>query len=134
MGHFEASSSAAAFLTEERPWGSFSVLDEGRGYKLKRIEVHPGQRLSYQLHHHRSEHWFFVRGTGWVTMGEREFEVRAGASLEIPIGSPHRIKNIGQEKLVFIEVQTGDYLGEDDIVRLEDDFGRVPSYHPVAAP
>ena len=110
---------------DRRPWGTFIVLDEGDNYKVKRIEVLPGKRLSYQKHARRAEHWFVVQGTAKVTLDEREITVKAGESIDIPLGAAHRIGNPGEELLVFIEVQRGNYLGEDDIVRLDDDFGRV---------
>ena len=113
---------------EERPWGSFTVLDEGaekRGHKVKRIEVLPGKRFSYQKHARRTEHWVVVQGIGKVTLDGHEFTVRAGDSVDVPLGTAHRIGNPGAEKLVLIEVQRGAYLGEDDILRLQDDFGRM---------
>ena len=110
---------------DRRPWGTFTVLDEGENYKVKRIEVLPGKRLSYQKHAQRAEHWFVVQGTAKVTLDDREITVRAGGAIDIPLGAAHRIENCGEELLVFVEVQTGAYLGEDDIVRLDDDFGRV---------
>ncbi len=110
---------------DERPWGSFTVLDEGDGYKVKRIEVLPNKRLSYQKHSHRSEHWFVVAGKAMVTLEGKEFLLEAGQSIDILTGSAHRVENPGPEKLIFIEVQRGDYLGEDDIVRLQDDYGRA---------
>ena len=110
---------------EERPWGSFTILDEGENYKVKRLEVLPGKRLSYQRHSRRSEHWFVVRGTAKVTLNDAEILVRTGEALDVPVGSAHRIENPpDSEKLVLIETQTGDYFGEDDIERLDDDFGR----------
>lgn len=116
----------AKLIHDERPWGSFTVLDEAAGYKVKRIEVLPGKRLSYQRHSQRSEHWMIVRGAGKVTVDSRVIPVAPGIAVDIPSGAAHRIESLGGEKLVFIEIQRGDYLGEDDIVRLEDDFGRVP--------
>ena len=110
---------------DERPWGNFTVLDEGEGYKVKRIEVLPGKRLSYQKHARRAEHWFIARGVAKVTLDDREIILNAGEHVDIPVGAAHRIENAGGEKVIFIEVQRGDYLGEDDIVRLQDDFGRV---------
>lgn len=110
---------------EARPWGSYTVLDEGEGYKVKRIEVLPGKRLSYQKHAHRVEHWLIVHGTAKVTLDGGELVRAVGDTVDVPIGAAHRIENTGDEQLVFIEVQRGDYLGEDDIVRLQDDFGRV---------
>jgi mannose-6-phosphate isomerase len=109
---------------DERPWGSFTVLDEGDGFKVKRIEVLAGKRLSYQKHARRAEHWFVVRGTARVTLDGTEIVRAAGEAVDIPVGAAHRVENPGAELLVFIEVQQGDYLGEDDIVRREDDFGR----------
>lgn len=110
---------------DQRPWGSFTVLDEAGGYKVKRIEVLPRKRLSYQRHSRRAEHWMVVQGTGKVTLDGRESLVRTGETVDVPIGTAHRIENPGDENLVFIEIQRGGYLGEDDIVRLEDDFGRL---------
>lgn len=109
---------------DERPWGSFTVLDEGAGYKVKRIEVLPGKRLSYQRHEHRAEHWMTVQGIALVTLDDVEHKVARGETIDIPLGSAHRVANTEDQKLIFIEVQQGDYLGEDDIVRLQDDFGR----------
>jgi mannose-6-phosphate isomerase len=111
---------------DQRPWGSFTVLDEGDGFKVKRIEVLPGKRLSYQKHTRRAEHWIVVKGTAKVTLDDREVVVEAGQAIDIAIGAAHRVENSGEETLVFIEVQRGGYLGEDDIVRLQDDFGRAP--------
>lgn len=109
---------------DERPWGSFTVLDEGDGFKVKRIEVLAGKRLSYQKHARRAEHWFVVKGTAKVTLDGEEIICKAGEAIDIPIGAAHRVENPSEELMVFIEVQQGDYLGEDDIVRLQDDFGR----------
>ncbi|MGI8838345.1 MAG: phosphomannose isomerase type II C-terminal cupin domain [Pyrinomonadaceae bacterium] len=111
---------------DRRPWGTFTVLDEGDGFKVKRIEVLPGKRLSYQKHAQRAEHWVVVQGTARVTLDDKEIEVPAGEAIDIGVGSAHRVENAGTELLVFIEVQRGGYLGEDDIVRLQDDFGRAP--------
>jgi mannose-6-phosphate isomerase len=111
---------------DRRPWGTFTVLDEGDGFKVKRIEVLPGKRLSYQKHAQRAEHWVVVQGTAKVTLDDEVINVPAGESIDIGVGSAHRVENAGAEVLVFIEVQRGGYLGEDDIVRLQDDFGRVP--------
>ena len=110
--------------SDVRPWGRFYVLDEAPGFKVKRIEVEPGQRLSYQLHHHRSEHWIVVGGEACVTLDDLDTHLRAGDSVDIPIAARHRIRNSGSHLLVFVEVQRGEYVGEDDIVRIEDDFGR----------
>jgi mannose-6-phosphate isomerase len=109
---------------DERPWGSFTVLDEAEAYKVKRIEVLPQKRLSYQKHSRRSEHWMVVAGTGKVTLDGHEFTVPAGGTVDVPVGVAHRIENIGSEKLIFIEIQRGSYFGEDDIQRLQDDYGR----------
>lgn len=110
---------------DRRPWGTFTVLDEGENFKVKRIEVLPGKRLSYQKHAQRAEHWFVVQGTAKVTLDGTDIFVPTGQAIDIPIGTAHRVENEGTEPLVFIEVQRGGYLGEDDIVRLEDDYGRV---------
>ena len=119
----EATEKTANF--DQRPWGSYTVLDEGTDYKVKRLEVLPEKRLSYQKHARRTEHWFVVRGTAKVTLNGEEFLVKAGESIDVPVGTAHRVENPEKELLVFIETQTGDYFGEDDIVRLEDDFGRT---------
>jgi mannose-6-phosphate isomerase-like protein (cupin superfamily) len=111
--------------TVHRPWGAYTVLEEGLGYKVKRIEVVPGKRLSLQLHHQRSEHWVVIAGTARVTRGEEVYELQAGMSTGIPKETPHRLENPGQGLLEIIEIQNGLYLGEDDIVRLKDDFGRL---------
>lgn len=111
--------------TGERPWGSYTVLDENRGYKIKRIEVDPGHRLSLQMHHHRSEHWIVVSGTARVTCGETEALVNVNESTFIPMGRLHRLENPGIIPLIIIEVQSGEYLGEDDIVRFDDDYRRA---------
>ena len=111
--------------TVARPWGAYTVLEEGPGFKIKRIEVKPGAALSLQLHHHRSEHWVVVRGVARVTCGERVFDVNANESTFIPRETRHRLENRGDEPLVIIEVQCGDYVGEDDIVRFDDRYGRV---------
>jgi mannose-6-phosphate isomerase-like protein (cupin superfamily) len=110
---------------DRRPWGTFTVLDEGDGFKVKRIEVLPGKRLSYQKHGQRAEHWMVVKGTAKVTLDDREVIVEAGQAIDIAVGAAHRVENPAAEPLVFIEVQRGGYLGEDDIVRLQDDFGRA---------
>ena len=110
--------------SEQRPWGAWHVLDEGAGYKVKRIEVRPGQRLSYQCHTRRAEHWAVVRGTATCTLDGETFEVKSGDSVDVGIGTRHRLANLHDEELVVIEVQRGDYTGEDDIVRLDDDYGR----------
>ena len=111
--------------TVARPWGAYTVLQEGPGFKIKRIEVKPGASLSLQLHHRRSEHWVVVRGVADVTCGERTYPVRENESSFIPVNTKHRLANSTTSPLVMIEVQCGDYLGEDDIVRFDDVYGRV---------
>jgi len=110
--------------TVHRPWGTFTVLEEGPRFKIKRIVVKPGASLSLQLHHHRSEHWVVVAGTAKVVNAEKEIFLRPDESTYIKAGSAHRLSNPGAIDCVMIEVQTGDYVGEDDIVRLEDNYGR----------
>ena len=110
---------------EQRPWGSFTVLDEGANYKVKRIEVQPGKRLSYQKHGRRNEHWMVVTGTARLTLDGRDITLNVGETISIDVGTSHRVENPGSGTLVFIEIQRGSYLGEDDIVRLEDDYGRT---------
>jgi len=110
--------------TETRPWGSFTTLEEGKGYKIKRIEVNPGHRLSLQMHHHRSEHWIVLSGTAKITCGEVEELLEANQSTYVPQCTVHRLENPGVIKLVIIEVQNGEYLGEDDIIRFQDDYAR----------
>lgn len=112
-------------LYDERPWGNFTVLDESAGYKVKRIVVLPGKRLSYQKHARRAEHWFVVQGTAKVTLDGEDLLLHPGEFVDIPIGAAHRVENPSQETVVFIEVQRGSYLGEDDIERLQDDYGRT---------
>jgi mannose-6-phosphate isomerase len=109
----------------QRPWGSFKILDEGPTYKVKRIEVFPGCRLSYQKHFRRSEHWMTVAGQARVTLDDREILLGPGDTVNIPTEASHRVENPGNELLVFIEIQRGDYFGEDDIVRIQDDYGRA---------
>lgn len=110
--------------TEIRPWGSFTTLEEGNGYKIKRIEVNPGHRLSLQMHHHRSEHWIVVSGTAKVVCGDKEEILATNQSTYVPQCTAHRLENPGVIKLVLIEVQNGEYLGEDDIIRFQDDYAR----------
>lgn len=112
---------------ETRPWGSFATLEEGPGYKVKRLVVLPGQRLSLQKHRHRSEHWTVVAGTATVVHGRREIVLRPRQCVVIRKGAWHRITNRGRVPVVVIEVQHGDYLGEDDIIRRQDDYGRAES-------
>jgi mannose-6-phosphate isomerase len=109
---------------DKRPWGNFTVLDEGSKYKVKRIEVLPHQRLSYQKHSQRAEHWMVVQGLAQVTLDGRDINLETGETIDIPIGAAHRVQNPADELLVFIEIQRGAYLGEDDIQRLQDDYGR----------
>ena len=110
---------------DERPWGSYTVLDDAMAdHKVKRIVVAPGKRLSYQTHKFRAEHWFVVSGAATVVLDGRVLDLGPGDSVDIAIGAAHRCENHGREPVVFIEVQHGTYFGEDDIVRLEDDFGR----------
>ena len=110
---------------EDRPWGRFFVLHDEPQNKIKRIEVDPGHRLSYQYHNSRSEVWSIVSGEAIITINGLEGEYNVGKAVIIPQGTKHRIQNNGNEKLIFIEVQTGTYFGEDDIVRIEDDYKRV---------
>jgi len=111
--------------TVHRPWGTYTVLEEGHRFKIKRIEVKPGASLSLQMHHHRSEHWVVVSGAAKVTNGDHELIVQANESTYIPAGHKHRLENPGMVDVVMIEVQSGEYLGEDDIVRFQDNYGRV---------
>jgi len=110
--------------SEKRPWGEFFILQETISYKIKRIEVNPGQRLSYQYHNKRSEVWVIIQGEGTVILNDNKINYSKGDTIEISQGVKHRIENSGSEKTIFIEVQTGTYFGEDDIVRLEDDYNR----------
>lgn len=116
--------------TVHRPWGTYTVLEEGPGFKIKHIEVRPGASLSLQMHHHRSEHWIVVAGTAHVVNGDRELVVNANESTFVPAGNKHRLANRGPDPLVIIEVQSGPYVGEDDIVRFEDQYGRVRETSP----
>ena len=111
-------------LTVQRPWGSYTVLEEGPGFKVKRVTVNPGGRLSLQMHHQRSEHWVVISGTARVTRDQDVFDLHVGESTAIPVNTKHRLENPGQETVHIIEVQNGPYLGEDDIVRFKDDYGR----------
>jgi mannose-1-phosphate guanylyltransferase/mannose-6-phosphate isomerase len=107
-----------------RPWGSFDSLEHQDGFQVKRLIVNPGAVLSLQLHHHRAEHWVVVRGTARITLNDDEFDLHVNESVHVPVGARHRIANTGAEPVHIIEVQCGDYLGEDDIVRFEDNYGR----------
>lgn len=108
-----------------RPWGRYDVIDVGEGFKVKRITVQPGQRLSYQSHRHRSEYWIIVAGSARLTIDDSPLDRGQGETVTIAAGAKHRVENPGSEPLVFIEVQTGEYLGEDDIERFDDDYGRA---------
>ena len=110
---------------DERPWGMYEVLAEGSGYKVKRIEVKPGHRLSLQMNQSRNEHWVVVEGDAIVTIGDRQTRLRTNEVALIPALTKHRVANPGTTPLVFIEVQCGSYLGEDDIIRFEDDYNRM---------
>lgn len=110
---------------EERPWGSFEILHEEDNLKVKRIIVKPGKRLSLQSHQHRSENWVVITGQALVTLDDEDIPRTANQSIYIPAKTRHRMANPGKEEVVFIEVQTGSYLGEDDITRYEDDFHRT---------
>jgi mannose-6-phosphate isomerase len=110
---------------DHRPWGFYIVLSDGSDHKVKRIVVYPGKRLSLQRHRRRSEHWHMVSGEALVTLDDKEIRLKKGESVDIPANAAHRIKNIGTENVILIEIQQGDYFGEDDIERIEDDFGRA---------
>ena len=109
----------------DRPWGYYLVIHEGEGYKVKQFVVRPGKRLSLQRHRYRAEHWQVVRGEAAVTRGSELLRLSPGHHIDIPLGTLHRVESVGGEDLVVIEVQMGEYLGEDDIERFEDDFGRA---------
>jgi mannose-6-phosphate isomerase-like protein (cupin superfamily) len=109
---------------EQRPWGGYEVLADEATHKVKRLTVEPGQRLSYQRHAHRAEHWFVVGGEGEVTLDGETHRVAAGSAIDVPIGAAHRIASTGEEPLVFVEVQHGASFAEEDIERLDDDYGR----------
>lgn len=110
----------------DRPWGTYDSIDKETNFQVKRIVVNPGEKLSLQMHYHRAEHWIVVRGTGRVTCGEKVFLLTENESTYIPMGEVHRLENPGKVPLEIIEVQSGQYLGEDDIVRIEDNYGRCP--------
>ena len=113
------------YFREDRPWGYYRILIETPNYKVKEMVIRPSQRVSYQLHHKRSEHWFVVQGEATVTRDDQEVVLKTGESVNLPVGTKHRVANQGSEDLIFVEVQTGTYFGEDDIVRLGDDYNRV---------
>ena len=116
---------ALEHLTTYRPWGSYTVLEEGERYKIKRIVVNPGERLSLQMHYHRSEHWVVVRGAAKVTIGDKDIHIHENESAYVPKSTLHRLENPGRVPLEIIEVQNGEYVGEDDIVRVDDVYGRT---------
>lgn len=130
----EASRRSNPLTTEQRPWGSWTVLEEGPGYKIKRLEVVPGRRMSLQMHFHRSEHWVIVSGTARVVLGDQTTLIHTQESTFVASGTVHRIENPGRVPLVIIEIQNGQYLGEDDIVRMADDYGRAPNSQGTAEP
>lgn len=109
----------------QRPWGFYEILSDKSDHKVKRITVDLGKRLSYQYHQKRNEHWFIVSGKAIVTLDGKPLHMKPGDSIDIPKGSLHRIHNPADTLLIFIEIQTGDYFGDDDIVRIEDDFDRT---------
>ncbi|NWF98339.1 MAG: mannose-1-phosphate guanylyltransferase/mannose-6-phosphate isomerase [Nitrospirae bacterium] len=115
---------ALEHLTTYRPWGSYTILEEGTRYKIKRIVVNPGERLSLQMHYHRSEHWVVIKGAAKVTIGDKEIYIHENESIYVPKSTLHRLENPGKVPLEIIEVQNGEYVGEDDIVRLDDIYGR----------
>jgi mannose-6-phosphate isomerase-like protein (cupin superfamily) len=124
-GPLHAAAPAAEAGFHARPWGGYQVLEEGREYKVKRLVVQPGHRLSLQRHRRRAEHWVVVAGAPRVVVGARTLRLRPRGTVDVPRGAWHRIENPGKAPVVIIEVQTGDYLGEDDIVRRQDDYGRA---------
>jgi mannose-1-phosphate guanylyltransferase/mannose-6-phosphate isomerase len=123
-----SATASPTFAAVERPWGSYATLEESSGYKIKRIQVNPGASLSLQLHRSRSEHWVVVSGVALIQIGDRKDIARPGEYRFIPCGEQHRLSNPGTDVVVLIEVQRGDYLGEDDIVRIEDIYGRAESH------
>ena len=112
-------------MEDHRPWGYYQVLSDESDHKVKRIVVYPGKRLSLQRHRQRAEHWYILSGEAIVTRDDEELRLISGQSVDIPLGAMHRVMNAGKKDMAFIEVQTGSYFGEDDIERLEDDFGRA---------
>lgn len=110
--------------SEVRPWGNYQVLHVEKSFQVKRVEVNAGHRLSYQLHHRRAEKWTIVTGRGVVTLNDKDLPIGVGDVIAIPVETKHRIHNTGTSPLVFVEVQLGDYFGEDDIVRFSDDYNR----------
>ena len=118
----------------DRPWGYYLVLHEDAGYKVKQFVVRPGSRMSLQRHRRRAEHWQVVRGEAAVTCGKEIIRLLPGGSIDIPLGTLHRVESVGKENLVVIEVQMGEYVGEDDIERFDDDYGRVATASTPPAP
>ena len=118
----------------DRPWGYYLVLQEDAGYKVKQFVVRPGRRLSLQRHRRRVEHWQVVRGEASVTCGDKIVRLLPGESIDIPLGVLHRVESVGKENLVVIEVQMGEYVGEDDIERIEDDYGRAAAESAAPPP
>jgi mannose-6-phosphate isomerase len=114
-----------SIYSETRPWGAFHVLDEKPGFKVKRIVVNPGGRLSLQSHKHRAEHWTVVEGVATVTVDTQVMNLKRGEAVDIPLGAKHRLENLGTAEMAIIEVQFGDYLGEDDIIRYDDIYART---------
>lgn len=112
-------------IEDHRPWGHYLILADEPTHKVKRIVVKPGKRLSLQRHHKRAEHWYIISGEALVTLDNQQLNLQAGKAVDIPRGAVHRVENPGLDEMAFIEIQTGDYFGEDDIERLEDDFGRT---------
>ncbi len=127
MAQLETRQSPQASLHRKvaRPWGWYDSIDCGERFQVKRITVRPGAKLSLQMHHHRAEHWIVVKGTALVTRGDEEILLAENQSTYIPLGVKHRLENPGKTDLEIIEVQSGSYLGEDDIVRFEDTYSRV---------
>lgn len=124
MSHDDNHRAAPTLEFDERPWGNYQVLDDAATHKVKRITVNPGQRLSYQRHTQRAEHWFVIAGRATVTLDDQQHLLSAGQAIDIGRGAAHRVANAEETPLVFVEVQIGDYFGEDDIERLSDDYGR----------
>jgi mannose-6-phosphate isomerase len=110
---------------EKRPWGIFYVIHNLDNYKIKRLEINPGHRLSYQFHEKRSETWIIIKGNPYITIDDINKQYKEGDTIIIPVKSKHRIENRGNQDIVLIEIQTGDYFGEDDIVRIDDDYSRI---------
>jgi mannose-6-phosphate isomerase len=121
-------------LFEARPWGGFQTLEEGAGYKVKRLVVEPGHRLSLQRHRLRAEHWVVIAGSPRVIVGARARRLKPKGTVDVPRGAWHRIENTGRTRVVIIEVQHGPYLGEDDIIRRQDDYGRSPTPRRKSSP